>query len=71
MTERVLNWPALKRQNDEMVEAGLLDADQPTPFSHYRHMAEVKSKLMAEFTADERAQIRLALGLVVLEEAEA
>lgn len=43
-----------------LAEAGLLDPDQPTPWTHYQY----QRALRREFTEEERVRIRVALGMV-------
>lgn len=49
----------MRLEHNTLVEAGLLDQGQPTPWSHYRYL----TALHADFTASERAFIRTALGM--------
>ena len=46
-------------EHSALVDAGVLDPDQPTPWSHHAHM----EALRAEFTSTERATIRAVLGM--------
>jgi hypothetical protein len=48
-------------EHEALVEAGVLDVDQPTAWSHY----EYQRRLTAEFSPEERAQIRVLLGMEV------
>lgn len=48
-------------------EAGVIEDDQPTDYSHYAWMADYEKRMTGEFTPDERYQIRLALGLGYVE----
>lgn len=44
-------------------EAGVIEGDQPTEYSHYVAMAQFEQEATGEFTPSERMEIRAALGL--------
>lgn len=52
-----LEW--LRRREQRLVDAGLLDPNEPTEYAHRMYL----EKSEGEFTPWERAQIRLLLGM--------
>jgi hypothetical protein len=47
-------------EHKALLDAGLLDFDQPTPYSHWKY----QQRFFQEFTPEERMTIRLYLGMV-------
>jgi hypothetical protein len=50
----------MQAQHHALAEAGLLNPDEPTPWAHHLY----QQRLRAEFTPDERAELRVRLGMV-------
>lgn len=50
----------MRLEENALVEAGLLDPDQPTRWSHHQG----QRRLYGDFSPEERAYIRLQLGMV-------
>lgn len=53
---------AMRLEHEALVEAGVLDPDQPTPYTHYLY----QQALGAEFTPLERMQLRVLHDLAEL-----
>lgn len=54
-------FDCMRNEHNEALEAGLLDEDQPTRFSHHTEV----QRMTRPFTKDERWLIRQTLGLSV------
>lgn len=58
------DWPTdpslMEQRHRGAVEAGLLDPDEPTPYTHWLYQQEITK----EFTSMERAQVRITLGML-------
>lgn len=48
-------------EHHHLVDAGLLDPDEPTPWTQYQY----QRRLFGEFTPQERARIRIEIGMEV------
>ncbi len=47
----------------ELREAGVIEDDEPTEYSHYVYMERFEREATGDFTSDERLAIRTQLGL--------